>query len=183
MAFTHSMLFALILFAVTYVLMVVLSEHRCYVALASAAVFVALGIVPLGAVFTTVDWNILLMLFGTMGVVSFFIASKMPNRLAEQLLGICPTTVWAVVAMSLFAGIISAFVDNVATVLMIAPVGLVIAKKLNMSPVAMLITIAVSSNLQGAATLVGDTTSIMLGSYAGMDFLDFFFWQGKPSIF
>lgn len=85
--------------------------------------------------------------------------------------------------MSLFAGVVSAFVDNVATVLMIAPVGLAIAKKLGISPVAMLISIAVSSNLQGAATLVGDTTSIMLGGYAGMDFLDFFFMDGKASIF
>ena len=85
--------------------------------------------------------------------------------------------------MSLFAGVVSAFVDNVATVLMIAPVGLAIAKKLNISPVAMIISIAVSSNLQGAATLVGDTTSIMLGSYAGMDFNDFFIMDGKPSMF
>ena len=93
------------------------------------------------------------------------------------------SVMWVVVVMSLFAGVVSAFVDNVATVLMIAPVGLAIAKKLNISPVGMLISIAVSSNLQGAATLVGDTTSIMLGGYAGMDFLDFFFMDGKPSIF
>ena len=66
---------------------------------------------------------------------------------------------------------------------MIAPVGLAIAKKLDISPVAMIISIAVSSNLQGAATLVGDTTSIMLGGYANMDFNDFFFMDGKPSIF
>lgn len=85
--------------------------------------------------------------------------------------------------MSLFAGFISAFLDNVATVLMIAPVGLAISKQLKISPVAMLIAISVSSNLQGAATLVGDTTSIMLGGYAGMDFLDFFWTDGKPGMF
>lgn len=107
----------------------------------------------------------------------------MPNRMAELLIQKTPNVMWVVVVMSLFAGVVSAFVDNVATVLMIAPVGLAIAKKLNISPVGMLISIAVSSNLQGAATLVGDTTSIMLGGYAGMDFLDFFFMDGKPSIF
>ena len=64
---------------------------------------------------------------------------------------------WVAVALSVFAGVVSAFVDNVATVLMIAPVALSIAKKLKTSPVALLICIAVSSNLQGAATLVGDT--------------------------
>ena len=57
-----------------------------------------------------------------------------------------------------------------ATVLMIAPVGLAVCKKLKINPVGMLLAIAVSSNLQGAATLVGDTTSIMLGAYAGMQY-------------
>jgi len=74
-------------------------------------------------------------------------------------------------------------VDNVATVLMIAPVALEICKKLGTNPVPFIIGIAVSSNLQGAATLVGDTTAIMLGSYAGMSFLDFFWYKGSPSIF
>ena len=83
----------------------------------------------------------------------------------------------------MLSGVISAFVDNVATVLMLAPIGLAIAKKVNVSPIPVLISIAVSSNLQGAATLVGDTTSVMLGGVANMDFLDFFFINGKPSIF
>ena len=75
------------------------------------------------------------------------------------------------------------FVDNVATVLMVAPVALEICKKLKTNPVPFIIGVAVSSNLQGAATLVGDTTAIMLGSYADMSFLDFFWYQGKPGIF
>ena len=87
------------------------------------------------------------------------------------------------VALSLFAGFISAFVDNVATVLMIAPVALEICKKLKTNPVPFIIGIAVASNLQGAATLVGDTTAIMLGSALDMSFMDFFWFQGKPSIF
>ena len=80
-------------------------------------------------------------------------------------------------------GVISAFVDNVATVLMVAPVGLAIARKLKISPVPVLISIAVSSNLQGAATLVGDTTSILLGGFAGMNFFNFFWMEGRPGIF
>ena len=94
-----------------------------------------------------------------------------------------PNVQMAAVALALFAGVISAFVDNVATVLMIAPVALAICQKLNTNPVPFIIGIAVSSNLQGAATLVGDTTAIMLGSYADMSFLDFFWYQGKPGIF
>ena len=86
-------------------------------------------------------------------------------------------------SLSLFAGVISAFVDNVATVLMVAPVAIEICKKLKTNPVPFIISIAVSSNLQGAATLVGDTTAIMLGSALDMTFMDFFWYLGKPSIF
>ena len=174
---------ALILFIITYALMIALSEKRPYVALASAVLYVALGIMPVNRIIHEIDWNVLMMLAGTMGTVFLFIESKMPNRLADLILKKTPNVMWVAVAMSLFAGIVSAFVDNVATVLMIAPVGLAICKKLNMSPVAMLICISVSSNLQGAATLVGDTTSIMLGGYADMNFLEFLFMDGRPGIF
>ena len=174
---------ALILFIATYVLMIALSEKRPYVALISAVLYVALGIMPVKNIFGAIDWNVLMMLAGTMGTVFLFIESKMPNRLADLLLKKTPNVMWVAVAMSLFAGIVSAFVDNVATVLMIAPVGLAICKKLNMSPVVMLICISVSSNLQGAATLVGDTTAIMMGGYADMNFLEFIWMDGRPGIF
>ena len=176
-------LFTIILFAITYILMIALPKKRPYVALISAVIFVVSGAMPLSSVFTAIDWNVLLMLAGTMGTVALFIESKMPERMADLLLQKTPNVMWVAVALSVFAGVVSAFVDNVATVLMIAPVALAIAKKLNLSPVALLICIAVSSNLQGAATLVGDTTSIMLGGYANMDFLDFIFMDGKCSIF
>ena len=174
---------ALILFILTYLLIILLPRQRPWIALASAASFVAVGILPLRELGGAIDWNILMMLAGTMGTVSLFIESKMPNRMSDLLLTKTPNVMWAVVVLSLFAGIVSAFVDNVATVLMIAPVGLAIAKRLDISPVPLLVTISVSSNLQGAATLVGDTTSILLGSYAGMDFMDFLFMDGRPSIF
>ncbi len=118
-----------------------------------------------------------------MGIVYFFIESRMPALLADWIMMRVPDVKWAMVALALFAGLISAFVDNVATVLMVAPVAVDIAKRLKISPVPMIISIAVASNLQGAATLVGDTTAILLGGYAGMNFLDFFFMQGKLGMF
>lgn len=129
-----------------------------------------------------IDFNIL-MIAGTMGIVSLFIESKMPMRIADVLLSRFKNVKLAIVAMALLAGIVSAFVDNVATVLMIAPIALAVCKKQGISPVAPIISIAISSNLQGAATLVGDTTSILLGGYADMTFFDFFVFKGKPSIF
>ena len=176
-------LYALVLFVVTYILMIALPKYRPWVAAVSGGIFLVAGVVPVAEVPEAIDFNVLMMLAGTMGTVALFIESRMPNRMAEVLLQHSPNVMWVVVIMSLFSGFVSAFVDNVATVLMIAPVGLAIAKKLNISPVGMIISIAVSSNLQGAATLVGDTTSIMLGGYADMNFLDFFFMDGKPSIF
>ena len=182
------MTLALLLFALTYVLMLARPRERPWVALCSGAVFLALGQLgvydlPLAQALGAVDYNVLLMMAGTMGTVSLFIESRMPTRLAEQLILKVPNVKWAVCMLALFAGVISAFVDNVATVLMVASVGLAIARKLKISPVPVLIAIAVSSNLQGAATLVGDTTSILLGSFAQMNFFDFFWMRGRPGIF
>ena len=171
------------LFIATYVLLLVFGNHRAYVALGSAAIFTILGFMPLGMIFSTIDWNVLLMICGTMGTVALFIESKMPGLLADVMLEKVPNVKWAVIALSFFAGIVSAFVDNVATVLMIAPVALAICKRLEISPVPVIIAIAVSSNLQGAATLVGDTTSIMLGGYADMSFIDFFVFRGRAGLF
>lgn len=181
------MIWALVLFIVTYVLMLVFDKYRPYIAIGSAIIFIATGMLPLAKISESTDIasdiNVLLMIAGTMGLVALFTESKMPDRLADIIIEKVPNVKWAIVALALFAGIISAFVDNVSTVLMIAPVALLIAKKLKINPVPMIIAIAVSSNLQGAATLVGDTTAIMLGSYAGMNFMNFFWYNGKLSIF
>lgn len=177
------MIYAIVLFVITYVLMLALGKYRTYIALASATVFIISGMLPLDRIFGAIDFNVLLMIAGTMGLVQLFIDSKMPARLADMIMEKVPNVQMAAVALALFAGIISAFVDNVATVLMVAPIALEICKKLKTNPVPFIIGIAVSSNLQGAATLVGDTTAIMLGSYANMSFLDFIIYKGKPGIF
>ena len=174
---------ALILFALTYVFILAFGKYRTYIALGSGLLFIITGMLSFTNVIGAIDFNVLLMIAGSMGLVQLFIDSKMPDRLAEILIDKVKNVQMAAVALALFAGVISAFVDNVATVLMIAPVALQICKKLNTNPVPFIIGIAVSSNLQGAATLVGDTTAIMLGGEAGMTFMDFFWYQGKPSIF
>jgi len=181
-----NMTVAIILFAVTYVLMIAFGKYRPWIALVSGVVFITtmlVGGVTIPEAVGVLDFNVLLMIAGTMGLVQMFIDSQMPNRLADIVMRWVPNVCWAAVALSLFSGIISAFVDNVATVLMVAPVALAICKKLNTNPVPFIIAIAVSSNLQGAATLVGDTTAIMLGSALDMSFLDFFWYYGKLSIF
>jgi Na+/H+ antiporter NhaD/arsenite permease-like protein len=166
-----------------YVLLLVFPPKRAYIALIAAALFVILGILPIQDVFMTVNWNVIMMICGSMGVVSLFIDSQMPEVMADGIIRRMPNVKWAILSLAVFAGVISAFVDNVATVLMVAPIALTIAKKLKISPVPSVIAIAVASNLEGAATLVGDTTSILLGGHANMDFLDFFVFRGKPGLF
>lgn len=196
---------ALILFAATYILMMAFQKIRPYVAIGSALIFIALGTIAsaspdlFGSGFFNVgestysygvaqalgeiDWNVLMMIAGTMGTVYLFIESKMPQLMSDILISKMPNVKWAIFCLSLFAGIVSAFVDNVATVLMIAPVALAFCKKVNISPVPSIICIAISSNLQGAATLVGDTTSILLAKSANLDFSDFFVDSGNPGMF
>ncbi len=176
-------LLVIALFALTYVLMLSIPSRRHYFAAAVAAIYIALGVVAAGEAFYAVDWNIIMMLFGTMGTVYLFIESKMPNKISEIMINKIKNVKLVFIVMALFAGVVSAFIDNVATVLMLAPIAVAISKNFNVSPVKPVLAVAVSSNLQGAATLVGDTTSILLGGYAGMDFLDFFVMNGKLGMF
>ncbi len=182
---------AIILFAVTYILMFTIQRLRPHIAVASALIFVVIGSLGIFPEFKytafnalkQIDWNVLMMIAGTMGTVFLFIKSNMPSLMSDILVSKLHSVKLLVVALSLFAGIVSAFVDNVATVLMIAPVAIALCKDLKISPVPAIICISISSNLQGAATLVGDTTSILLGKAANLDFTDFFFVQGKPGMF
>ncbi len=196
---------ALVIFALTYILMLAFQKIRPYITVGSAVIFVVLGIIAsanptlfgegffalgdstfsysIGEALSEIDWNVIMMIAGTMGTVYLFIESKMPQLMSDVLISKMPNMKWVIVSLSLFAGIVSAFVDNVATVLMIAPVALAFCKKLKVSPVPAIICIAVSSNLQGAATLVGDTTSILLAKAAGLDFSDFFVHDGRIGMF
>ncbi len=196
---------ALVIFAITYILMLAFQKIRPYITVTSAIIFIVLGIIAsvnpnlfgegffaigdstftygITDALSEIDWNVIMMIAGTMGTVYLFIESKMPQLMSDILISKMPNVKWTVVALSLFAGIVSAFVDNVATVLMIAPVALAFCKKINISPVPSIICIAVSSNLQGAATLVGDTTSILLAKAANLDFSDFFVHNGHVGMF
>ncbi len=177
------MIKALIIFVLMYVGMLAFSKYRVWFAVGGAVAMIALGVLPVTEIFGAINWNVIMMIAGTMGIVSLFIETGMPARLADLMLKKVPNACWAIIALTAFSGIVSAFVDNVATVLMVAPVGLAICKKIKLNPIPVIIAIAVSSNLQGAATLVGDTTSILLGDYAGMNFMDFLFRDGRFSIF
>ena len=197
---------ALALFTVTYIMMMAFQKIRPHITVISALLFITLGIISalkpdlfgnefftladgsayrygFNEAFNAIDLNVVMMIAGTMGTVYLFIESKMPQLMSDVLISKMPNMKLVIVAVSLFAGIVSAFVDNVATVLMIAPVALAFCKKVGISPVPSIICIAISSNLQGAATLVGDTTSILLAKAANLDFSDFFVHNSHVGMF
>lgn len=97
------MIYAVILFAATYVLMLALQKYRTYVALASALCFIVSGMLPLDKIVGSIDFNVLLMIAGTMGIVSLFIESKMPALLADIIIEKVPNICWATIALALFA--------------------------------------------------------------------------------
>ena len=115
------MTLAIILFAATYVLMLTFSKYRPWFALGSGLLFILTGMLPMEEILGALDFNVLLMIGGTMGLVQLFIDSRMPERMADMIMAKVPNVQWAAVSLSLFSGIITAFVDNVATVLMVAP--------------------------------------------------------------
>lgn len=173
----------LAVFLAAYILFIFLPHKRTLVALAAAAVVVASrSITPMEA-FRAVNWNVMGIFVGTLVLADVFMESRVPAYFAEIIVDRAKDTRRAVLSICLMTGLISAFVENVATVLIVAPIALALAKKLKISPVNMMIGIAISSNLQGAATLIGDPPSMLLGGFAGMNFMDFFFYKGKPSIF
>ncbi len=179
----------LCLFVLTYILIIAFSNHKTWttgaVALIMPLFLLIFGNTNYGflSILKSIKYDVIFMLAGIMMTVGAFADSGMPNKIADKLMSKMPSSIMALITVSILSGVISSFVDNVATVLMLAPIGMAIAKKVEISPVPVLISIAVSSNLQGAATLIGDTTSVMLADEAKMSFFDFFFFNGKFSIF
>ncbi|MDD5291642.1 MAG: SLC13 family permease [Candidatus Omnitrophica bacterium] len=174
---------ALIIFIAAYVLFVLLPNRRTLVAVSASLVVILAGIITLREAFLAVNWNVMGIFVGTLMVADIFMESRVPAYIAEIIVDKARNTAWAILFICLLTGFISAFVENVATVLIVAPIALALARKLNFNPVKMMIAIAVSSNLQGAATLIGDPPSMLLGGFAKMNFMDFFFYRGRPSIF
>ncbi len=170
-------------FAVSYVLFVILPKRRSIVAVAAAALLILLGAVTFRQAAMAINWNVMGIFVGTLIIADIFMESRVPAYLAELIVDLSRSTAWAVLFICIMTSFISAFVENVATVLIVAPIALSLSKKLKISPVGIMIAIAVSSNLQGTATLIGDPPSMLLGGFAKMNFMDFFFYKGRPSIF
>ncbi|MDR2509413.1 MAG: citrate transporter [Spirochaetaceae bacterium] len=141
------------------------------------------GITFAEAVGSLISWSVLLIYIGSLAIAELFIYSRMPARIADNIVCGAPNSGVAIVIILIVTGVISAFVENVATVLVMAPIALALSKKINIKPTYFMAGLAVMSNLEGTATLVGDPPSMIFASFANYGFNDFFFSQGRLSIF
>ena len=174
---------SLLIFIISYLLFVFLPKRRTRIAVCGAALLMLTRVISLKEAFLSINWNVMGIFVGTLIVADIFMESRVPAYIAEIIVDRARNTAWAILSICVLTGFISAFVENVATVLIVAPIALSLAKKLKINPMNMMIAIAVSSNLQGTATLIGDPPSMLLGGFAKMNFGDFFFYKGRPSIF
>ena len=169
---------ALSVFAIAYLLIATERVNKVKAALGGAAVVVAAGIASSDDVFysreTGVDWNVIFLLLGMMVIVGILRQTGVFEY----------TAIWAakrakgsalrvMILLVLITAVASALLDNVTTVLLIAPVTLLVCERLGVNPVPFLIAEVFASNIGGAATLVGDPPNIIIASRAGLSFNDF----------
>ncbi|MCX5702899.1 MAG: SLC13 family permease [Candidatus Omnitrophica bacterium] len=175
-------LFVVLVFFLSYILLVARKGHP-FIVLGSAVVLLLIsGAITAKEAILSVNYNVLGVFLGTMVLSGLFIFSGVPAYLATKLVDRSKTVGMALLSVCILAGFISSFVENVATVLIVAPIAFEVARKLKANPIPFLIGIAISANLQGCATMIGDSPSIILALSSGMNFMDFFWMKGKPGI-
>ncbi len=175
---------SLTVFVLGYLLFVLLPTRRSWTACLGGLVLVACGVLDWRvALLEKISWNVMGLFVGTLVLAELFLLSRVPAWLAEWLVDHAPSTRWSMLALCGLSGFLSMFIENVAVVLLVAPVALSLADKLRINPVPLLIGVAVSSNLQGTATMIGDPPSMILAGHMHLGFLDFFVYQGRPGIF
>lgn len=173
----------LFLFIITYSFIILYYHKKTYFIWGAILIlFISRVIMPFEAI-KAVNWNVIGIYVGMLFISEMFIYSKAPEVLAEKIVN-RSSKVWiAILGICALSGFISIVVENVAVVLIVAPVALYIAHKMDINPGPIIVGIAISSNLQGVATMIGDPPSLLLASHAGLGFNDFFFFQGKPGLF
>lgn len=179
----HGKLFVVGIFALTYLFIILFYHWKTVTVWVAVTLLLALRLLTLQEAWGAIEWNVLFLYFGMLFVSEVFLISRMPDRLATLFAGRAKTTGTAMVVICVFTGFLSIMLENVAVVLLVAPIALAISRKAGIHPVPLFIGMAVISNLQGAATLIGDPPSMLLAGAARLTFNDFFFYGGKPGIF
>jgi Na+/H+ antiporter NhaD/arsenite permease-like protein len=162
------------LFALTYILIMTERVNRAIIALLAAGLMIFSGILTQETAGEGVDGNTIGLLIGMMVIVAITKRSGLFQFLAVWSAKRVKADPWGILVMlAIVTAVISAFLDNVTTVLLVAPVTLLITEELRVSPYPYLFTQIFASNIGGTATLIGDPPNIMIGSAVGLTFNDF----------
>lgn len=168
------MIFAVIIFVLTYALIIWEKFDRTVVALAGASLMIISGIINQHEAFMEIDYNTIVLLISMMIIVDITAKSGIFEFLAIKTCKVAkgePARI--MILLALLTGVLSAVLDNVTTVLLILPVTLSIAKDLRQNPVPFIIAEIFASNVGGAATLIGDPPNLIMGGTVGFSFMDF----------
>jgi len=174
---------ALLIFIITYLLVILFYNKKSIIVWSSVIVILLFGILDRHQALASINLNVMFLYIGMLFVSELFLYSKMPDFLAEIFASRAKKVWGAMLIICAVTGILSIFLENVAVVLLMAPIALSVADRCKINPVKLFIGIALSSNLQGAATLIGDPPSMLLAGFANMSFNDFFFMGDNPGIF
>jgi Na+/H+ antiporter NhaD/arsenite permease-like protein len=176
--------FVLFIFVLSYLLFAFLPSKRTIVGVFSSLILLILCYYKFDKfLITAIDYNVINIFLGTMLVSNLVAESGIAEYVAESIIIKTRSIKWSFLLLCIICGLLSMFLENVATLIIVVPVAIQIAKKLSVNPTKIVFALAVSSNLQGTATLIGDPPSMLLASATGMTFLDFFVYKMKPSIF
>jgi Na+/H+ antiporter NhaD/arsenite permease-like protein len=174
---------AIVIFIAVYAGLVLSKRHRPIIAWSGIAIALIAGALHPAEALHGVNWNVLGIFIGSLILAELFIVSRLPETISDILINRSPTLGIAFLSIIMFTSILSSFIENIATVLIVAPIALELSKKTDVSPVPVIIGLAITSNLQGTATLIGDPPSMILAAAKGMNFLDFFWYKGRIGIF
>ncbi len=168
---------------VTYAILLSERIHRTVVALLGDSVVIVVGIIDQKQAFAGIDFNTIALLTGMMIIVSItrnsgvfeFVAIWSAKKVRADPMGI-------LIALSIVTAVFSAFLDNLTTVLLVVPVALLIAEKLDITPYPFLYSQILAANVGGTATLIGDPPNILIGSATGLTFMQFMDNLGPVSV-
>ena len=181
--FTTPQIISIVIFVVVFALIISEKIHRTTAALAGAVVLILTGIITFDVGMEHIDFGTLGVLVGMMIFVAVVKQSGIFEYIAIRTAKIAKGNPWTIMVLfCLITAVLSAFLDNVTTVLLIGPVTYTVCKMLDMSPVPFFIVEIMASNIGGTATLIGDPPNIMIGMQAGLSMMDFIVYNGPAVV-
>jgi Na+/H+ antiporter NhaD/arsenite permease-like protein len=179
---TLEVIVGLVVFVGTYALIATERVHKTIAAMAGGVAMVLLGVVTQEEAFEHIDFNVIFLLAGMMILAGIVRKTGVFGWLAVRAARFAGGDAYRIlVVLSIITAVASAFLDNVTTVVLVGPITLFLAARLGLNPLPFIVAEILASNIGGASTLIGDPPNLLIGSAAGLDFVDFLFHMAPLS--